>query len=337
MKRITEQWTIEDVYNKRDNFSQADYQRNPRLWKPNDKQRLIDSILTDVDIPKIYLNETSKGQYEIIDGQQRLYAIWEFIGNEYKFENKFESKELKELKKLDGKKFDKFPQKDKDQILKYKLQLTIIGNADDEYLRKLFLRLQLGLLLVAGEKLNAESGAMRDFIFNTMAKHPFIHKIKIPNTRFAKEALCAQICINSFRRGKLHTFSRTRYEDLYYFFREYKEISGNEEIFFEERCKHIMDVLDVLSSGFKDKAGDLRNRSFILSIYLFVEELYEQNDKKLKGKMPFIVSFAMKLLDRLKEEAKLGIHRKNEELYRLDLISVMLLARNIRLKKGIMN
>ena len=222
MIRRIEEWTIADVYNKRDNFFEADYQRNPKLWKIIEKQLLIDSILTNIDIPKIYLNEVSSDHYEIVDGQQRLYAIWEFIGNEYKFASR-------DFKELNGKIFDEFPQKYQEIILNYKLQFTIINNAEDDYLRTLFLRLQLGLLLVSGEKLKAESGMMRDFIFRKMVKHPFIEKINIPNTRYAKQALCAQICINSFRKAKLKTFSRTRYEDLYYFFREYRQATGIEK------------------------------------------------------------------------------------------------------------
>jgi hypothetical protein len=311
MKRRIEEWTIEAVYKNRDNFLQADYQRNPRLWKKADKQRLIDSILTDIDIPKIYLNEISKGQYEIIDGQQRLYAIWSFIGNEYIFVgDKFE--------KLNGKTFEEFPKEFQEIIFNSKLQFTIIKNATDDYLKNLFIRLQFGLLLVAGEKLKAESGDMRDFIFDKMVKHSFIDKINIPNRRYAKQALCAQICINSFSSSKLKTFSSTRYEDLYYFFREYRELTGTEKIFFDERCQHIKNVLDILDKYFKDVAKLLRNRSFILSIYLFVENLYEEDKKELDKAMPLIVPFTMKILERLKEEAKLGIQRKNEELYRFE-------------------
>lgn len=313
MKRRIEEWTIEEVYKNRDNFLQADYQRNPRLWKKADKQRLIDSILTDIDIPKIYLNEFSKGQYEIVDGQQRLYAIWEFIANDYEFASASE-----ELKKLNGIFFDKLSQEYRDAILNYRLQFAVIKNASDEYLRTLFLRLQLGLLLVAGEKLKAETGAMRDFIFGKMVKHPFIDKISIQNRRYAKQALCAQICINSFSKAKLKTFSRTRYEDLYYFFREYRNITGAERKFFEERCKHILNILTILDKYFKGEANQLKNRSFILSLYLFVEDHYEKDKIKLEKAMPQIVPFTRKILERLKEEAKLGIHRKNEELYRFE-------------------
>ena len=55
-----------------------------------------------------------------------------------------------------------------------------------------------------------------------------------------------------------------------------------------------------------------------MSIYLFVEDRYEQDKKKLDKEMPVIVSFTMRILERLKEESKLGINRKNEELYRFE-------------------
>jgi hypothetical protein len=171
---------------------------------------------------------------------------------------------------------------------------------------------------VAGEKLKAQTGEMRNFIFDKMVKHPFINKVNIPNRRYAKQALCAQICINSFRKSKLKMFSRTRYEDLFYFFREYREPTGTDREFFEERCQHVMNVLDILDNNFKDEAKHLRNRSFILSLYLFVEDLYETDKKKLEKVVPLIVLFAIKLWERIKEEARLGIHRQNEELYRFE-------------------
>ncbi|MCK5180413.1 MAG: DUF262 domain-containing protein [Candidatus Pacebacteria bacterium] len=60
------------------------YQRSS-VWKPEQKQMLIDSILRKIDIPKIYLRETKNKdyQYEIIDGQQRMRAIWDFLKNDF--------------------------------------------------------------------------------------------------------------------------------------------------------------------------------------------------------------------------------------------------------------
>lgn len=62
-----------------------DYQRPP-AWSRKQKQLLMDTILRNYDIPKFYwrkVNRTDGVQYEVVDGQQRLRAIWEFEADEY--------------------------------------------------------------------------------------------------------------------------------------------------------------------------------------------------------------------------------------------------------------
>src|SRR5207247_8568921 len=80
----------------------------------------------------------------ILDGQQRLWAIWQFLDNEYPYE-------------LNGppRTFAKMSSAEQKQILGYKLQVTVFEDADDDYLRELFLRLQLGLLDRKSTRLNS--------------------------------------------------------------------------------------------------------------------------------------------------------------------------------------
>src|ERR1700722_13147633 len=65
------------------------YQRRGRLWSATDKQYLIDSILNGFDVPKVYMADFTWGDsplnrqklpYAIIDGKQRLLAIFDFFG-----------------------------------------------------------------------------------------------------------------------------------------------------------------------------------------------------------------------------------------------------------------
>src|ERR1700712_162267 len=64
------------------------YQRRGRIWSDSDKAYLVDSILNDFDIPKLYLADFNSGDsplntarlpYAIIDGKQRLEAIVDFF------------------------------------------------------------------------------------------------------------------------------------------------------------------------------------------------------------------------------------------------------------------
>jgi hypothetical protein len=132
----------------------------------------------------------------------------------------------------------------------------------------------------------------------------------IPERRYAKETLCAQICINSFTREKISQFARTRYEDLINFFSEYADPQGADRALFQEETRAIPYVLDRLWDCFGRDAEELKNRSYILSIYLFVEEYDPPNSEQ-----KLFANFVFSLWKRLKEEAGLGMDRKNRELY----------------------
>src|SRR5438876_2550696 len=220
MKRHVENWPLERVLRERTRISFPEYQREKKLWSQDKKSLLIDTILEDIDIPKLYFNRTAKGNYEVVDGQQRLWTIWEFLTGEFTYK---------------GRTFAKLTAAQQRWIKQYELQITVFEDAEDSYLRKLFVRLQIALLLVAGEKLHALSGAMKDFIFGPMVSRPFIKALDISDRRYAKQTLCAQICINSFTRAKLGdaVFATTRYENLQYFFQEYAQPQGKDKQFFD--------------------------------------------------------------------------------------------------------
>jgi hypothetical protein len=304
MKRRVQDWSIERLMKERAHISFPEYQRQPNLWSVEKKSLLIDSILQDIDIPKVYFFLAGKDSYEVVDGQQRLWAIWEFLDGTYSYKSNGTSK-----------KFSALTRTQKDRITAYKLQVTLIENADDEYLRQLFLRLQLGLLLITGEKLNATSGAMKELVFGKLASHKFIKNVGIPARRFARETLCAQICINSFTREKLKSFARTRFEDLQHFFKEYQHPRGEDLDFFREEEKKITAVLDELWEAFGERTKQLKNRSYILSVYLFFEERCENPKEFSPAERRVFVDFVFKLWKRLKDEIRAGFDRKNKELY----------------------
>jgi hypothetical protein len=293
---------VEELIKARTRISFPEYQRQPKLWSVEKKRLLIDSMLRDIDIPKLYFNKAKGGELEVVDGQQRLWAIWEFIDDEYAYES-------------DGKsqKFSDMSPEQKKTIRAYTLQVAVFEDADDEYLRELFLRLQLGLLLVTGEKLHAAIGEMKDFVFARMAAHKFIDHVKIPKRRYAKETLCAQIAINSFLWAKLQMFARTRYEDLDFFFKEYEQPQGGDLELFRKQSKKILSVLDDLWDCFGERTKDLSSRSYILSVYLLFEWLRE-GLKSDADRMRF-VKFVFTLWKRLREEISAGFDRKNRELY----------------------
>ena len=92
IKRRVEEWTVERLEKERPNITFPEYQREKSLWPVEKKVTLIDSILRDIDILKLYFNRRKGSTIEVIDGQQRLWSIWEFLNEDFPY--KFDGKSL---------------------------------------------------------------------------------------------------------------------------------------------------------------------------------------------------------------------------------------------------
>jgi len=63
-----------------------EFQRN-FVWDNTRKSRLIESMLLKIPLPAFYFWEDRKGNFEVIDGLQRLTVINEFLSNHFKLRN----------------------------------------------------------------------------------------------------------------------------------------------------------------------------------------------------------------------------------------------------------
>ena len=78
------------------------YQRRSR-WDNKKRSLLIESLLLNIPIPPIFLFEIEYGQYEVVDGRQRLETLKDFL------DNLFPLKNLTFWKELNGKRFRELP------------------------------------------------------------------------------------------------------------------------------------------------------------------------------------------------------------------------------------
>lgn len=286
-KRTVEHWAVKDLISKIESGEldlSTEYQRD-EIWFKEKKELLIDSILKDIDIPKIYLAHFPKeNKYECIDGKQRIYSILDFYnGNIQATSGEF-------YKKLDDNKV----------FLDYLFSVVIIKDPTGEEISELFFRLNYGVPLNGGEKLNARTGKMRDFVFNKIGKNgPFLNGLGIKagkRYRFSRETALAQMVINSLHFREDGKFVRARYEDLYSFFKKHKDFDSK----IESKTSKITANLREIEKVFGDDAQKLNGKAAIVSAYLFCEELIEKGGKKNLKEFP---EFYLKLLDEMKEQA----------------------------------
>jgi hypothetical protein len=59
-----------------------EYQRRLR-WSTTQKSKLIESLLLNIPVPPVYLYESDAARYEVMDGQQRLNAVREFLAGDF--------------------------------------------------------------------------------------------------------------------------------------------------------------------------------------------------------------------------------------------------------------
>lgn len=70
---------IVTMYEKNELVINPSFQRLFR-WEDHQKSKFIESILLGIPIPPVFVFETDKGQWELIDGLQRLSTVLEFMG-----------------------------------------------------------------------------------------------------------------------------------------------------------------------------------------------------------------------------------------------------------------
>lgn len=282
-------WPLSTTFKLRDRINtDTDYQRPP-VWTMAQKQMLMDSILRGYDVPKFYWHKVNEKQYDVVDGQQRLRAIWDFMDNKYAL--------AKDADPIDGIEIAKTKYKDLDpelmiQLDQYALDVAIIEKTSDEEVREMFLRLQNGTSLKAQEKRHARTGKMRDFICE-LAKSPFFKSVNFNNSRFTYEHIAAQMCLLSIR-GEI---CNVKDNDLNTMYDEQKEFNSK-----SSAAKQIKNVLKYLHAMFPTKTPEL-NRYSVVSLFILISKLMENYVIKGREKeiAEWFVDFEMR---RVQDQAK---------------------------------
>lgn len=168
-----------------------EYQREASVWGIDKRQLFIDSLLNGYDVPKIYMHLLPDGKgakYALVDGKQRLSAIWDFLdckfvlGNEFKLSSA--DSHLGKPAPKAGIRFKDFSPGWQEKFRSFMLPVIVIEDADDGDIEDIFSRLNDGEPLNAAEKRNARGGDMCRVI-RDVAKHKFFKsRVSFRNRRY---------------------------------------------------------------------------------------------------------------------------------------------------------
>lgn len=160
-----------------------EYQRRLR-WNNRQKCLLIESLLLNVPIPPVFLYENDLARYEVMDGQQRLNTIREFL------DNQFTLRGLQILSSLNGKPYKRLPPKVKRSLDRASISAVVLlqesqgkiksvsGNRFYELRRFVFERLNTGgKRLTAQEIRNAIYGSEFNKLIVRLSRDPIFTRV----------------------------------------------------------------------------------------------------------------------------------------------------------------
>ena len=265
MRKETNEWSVRMLADLKPRINvDAEYQRSS-VWSRAQQALLIDSILRGFDVPKIYLRKLPDGSpylFDVIDGKQRLTAIWSFLEDELPLLKTAER--FPQGGDLGGRSWSELPDPAQDRLQFSSITVSKLENASEDDIRELFLRLQKGEPLKAAETRNAIAGPIRDFVADTLARHPFWPKSGIREARLGWHEHSAIVLALAIQDGP----TGVKGADLQQLYSERDFDSGGKAA---ERAVRVLSTLESV----EDAAGEalVRNRWAVVDLAVVVMRL----------------------------------------------------------------
>ncbi len=154
---------------------QPEFQRNS-VWPRSAKAYLIDTILNERPIPLFFFQRSTSPQsgrpeYAVIDGQQRLRAIFEFLTDRFSLT---ESKDDSVVKDFEKRRYSQLPRDMQQRILNYDLVVQELSGYSDSDIRDMFARMNRFVVPLSKQELRhaKKSGKFKDFV-ERLGEWPF--------------------------------------------------------------------------------------------------------------------------------------------------------------------
>ncbi len=224
-----------------------EYQRGGGLWPSSAKSYFIDTILKEFPFPKVYFHEkidrqTKRPHREIVDGQQRISTIVEFINGEFPLSSN--------ARGFEGMKFDQLTEEQQNSFYSYTVSVDVIRNADRPEILQMFRRMNAFTLpLNAAEKRHSEFfGEFKDWVNTVLDRFGIIlinwnvltsrQVVRMADAEFVSDLALA------FEDGIVST-SPAKLRDLY---KKYDQVF----LVRSELSNHVNAVLDVVLNDLSD-------------------------------------------------------------------------------------
>lgn len=250
-----------------------DYQRPGGVWSPQKRQLFIDSLINGYDIPKIYLHalpeiDAEGHKFAIVDGRQRLEAIWDFADDKFPLAGDFDFFSNPDVQ-ASGMKYSDLIREHPRLVTKFHartLSIIVIATSDIDVVEDMFSRLNQAEPLNAAEKRNAFGGKLPSLIRDLALCDFFTSRVKISSSRYRHHDIATKMIYLQFNSEIVDT----KKSSLDIFVKNSRFIANTAV---ERLVEGVQGVLTQMANIFWEKDTLLRSSGMIVVYYVLFSRL----------------------------------------------------------------
>ena len=265
MKAIASNQTITWFYQRyKENALELspDFQRNP-VWQQPQKDYLIETILLELPVPEIYMvnriKPTGESTYVVVDGQQRLRTILEFVSLE--FELRQSPPRYPTIRK-----FSDLSDDAKQRFWRYPIVVRDLEDSSDDDIRNLFQRLnKYAFVLNEQELRNARFKGVFLKTVEKLGDHSFWTTSGLFSANDIRRMLDLEyigILLTSMIGGIYHR--KERIDEFYVMY----ETSFDEANHYIERFESVLEIIEAVVSNIRKSRWSSKADFFTLFLCL---------------------------------------------------------------------
>lgn len=275
-------------------FADSSYQRRT-VWNDQDNVRLIETILMELVIPEVYFwtaerdPDTGVASTHIVDGQQRINAIVDFIGGEYALNMKYLTNErIKDA--CGGKMFKELDEVWKNKIWEYPISIVEIDPACTiTNIKDMFFRLNLtNYNLNQQENRHSKDSAFGDKS-EALSRYDFWKNTKLFSSTDAKRMKDVEYCCSIFILANEGIVDQTNGKKINNYYDDYKDEFDTDDIL-KDKILEAMDVIEDIID--KTTISFISKKAQMYTLFCVIFEMIENKNsfKDFFGKIKIFVS-----------------------------------------------
>ncbi|MFA9423870.1 MAG: DUF262 domain-containing protein [Sedimentibacter sp.] len=266
-----------DDFSKGRLFVDTTYQRR-KVWLPQDKIRLIETILLDLIIPEVFFwpadinAETGDMFMHIVDGQQRINSIVEFISGEFQLDSKYlMDKDI--IERCSNKYFADLGNADKERIWKYNISVVNIDSSFTKTdITQMFYRLNLtNYSLNPQEKRNSKESVFGDAA-EALSSLDFWKECRVFSSADAKRMKDIEYCCSIYILANEGVVDQTNSKKINDYYDDYSE-TFDEDKRLTNKIETAMDMIKSLND--KTTLSFVSKKAQMYTLFSFVFKLID--------------------------------------------------------------